>query len=124
MPNVTGLPQRLTPPDSLGKDEARVFRELVAACDARHFDRSDLPLLCRYVEAAVLAERAAKEMRENGPVLKGGRASPWLTIQEKSVRALVALSLRLRIAPQSRLDPKTAGRRAGRPASPYEGGSA
>ena len=31
-----------------------------------------------------------------------GKPSPWLTVQEKAVRALVALSLRLRLSPQAR----------------------
>ncbi len=39
-----------------------------------------------------------------------GKASPWLMVQEKSVRALTALSMRLRLSPQSRIDPKAIGR--------------
>ena len=38
-----------------------------------------------------------------------GKASPWLTVQEKTVRALTALSARLRICPQSRFDRLVAG---------------
>ena len=66
--------------------------------DARHFRPSDAPLLCRFVEADALAERAAKELRKN-PVADG-KASPWLMVQEKSVRALTALAMRLRLSPQ------------------------
>ena len=68
-----------------------------------------MPLLARYIESDVLAELAAAELRENGAVIDG-RPSPWLTVQEKAVRAMVALSLRLRLAPSARLDPKTVGR--------------
>jgi hypothetical protein len=39
-----------------------------------------------------------------------GKASPWITIQEKAVRAMVALTMRLRLSPQSRIDPLTVGR--------------
>jgi phage terminase small subunit len=66
-----------------------------------HFQASDLPLLVRYVEASVLAEQAASQLRLEGPVV-AGRVSPWVTVQEKSVRALVALSMRLRLSPQAR----------------------
>ena len=117
--SVDGKPSRLAPPDHLGTDERRRFVELVANCDAGQFRQSDAPLLCRYVEADALAERAAKELREVGPVVDG-RASPWVTVQEKAVRALVALSMRLRLSPQSRLDPKTVGRNKGPESSVYD----
>jgi phage terminase small subunit len=80
----------------------------VTGCDADHFRQTDLPLLSRYCEAAILAEQAALELR-NGAVVDG-KPSPWIVIQEKSVRAMVALSMRLRLSPQSRLDPKTVAR--------------
>jgi hypothetical protein len=57
-------------------------------------------LLCRYVEAAVLGEQAAHELR-HGAVIDG-KVNPWLVVSEKCVRAMVALSMRLRISPQSR----------------------
>jgi phage terminase small subunit len=109
--SVDGKPERLKPPTHLGPDERRRFDELVESCDSTHFRRSDLPLLCRYVEADALGERAAAELRVSGPVING-RASPWLTAQEKAVRALVALSMRLRLSPQSRIDPKAASLRS------------
>jgi|SRR5579872_6960033 len=105
--------ERLEPPNNLGKDETRLFRDLVASCDPTHFRRSDAPLLCRYVESVILAEDAARELRESGPVA-GGKPSPWLQVQEKAIRAMTALSLRLRLSPQSRLDPKTAAREKSR----------
>src|SRR5262245_21298073 len=109
LPRVDGKPNRLQPPDHLSKDERRRFVDLVASVDTTHFRPGDLPLLCRYVEADALAERAAEELRTAGPVVDG-RPSPWIVIQEKAVRALVSLSMRLRLSPQSRLDPKTVGR--------------
>jgi hypothetical protein len=71
-------------------------------------------LLSRFVEADLLAEKAAKELRKN-PVIDG-KPSPWLAVQEKNVRALVSLSMRLRLSPQSRIDPQALGRR--QPARP------
>jgi len=91
---------------------------IVASCDESHFAGSDLPLLTQYVEAVTLAEQAAAHLREHGPVI-GDRPSPWLVVHEKAVRGLVALSMRLRLSPQSRLDPKTAGRKPGARPSAY-----
>jgi P27 family predicted phage terminase small subunit len=102
-------PIQLRPPSSLSDAERTVFIDLVASVDARHFRQSDLPLLARYCEAVVLAEEAARQMRKNGAVIDG-KTSPWLTVQEKAVRALTALSMRLRLSPQARLNPKTASR--------------
>jgi len=109
----------LQPPVALSRAEALLFREIIAACDPVHFTQSDLPLLSRYVEAITLAEQAAEHLRDEGPVIQG-RPSPWLTVSEKAIRAVVALSMRLRLSPQSRLDPKTAGRKPGGRPSAYE----
>ena len=106
--NVDGSPDRLQPPDHLSADERERFTKIIASCDARHFRPSDMTLLCRFVEADALAERAAKELRKH-PVIDG-KASPWLMVQEKSVRALTALSIRLRLSPSSRIDAKAMGR--------------
>jgi hypothetical protein len=106
--NVNGKPARLEPPSSLPEAERAVFVDLVAASDPEHFRSSDLPLLVRYVESIVLADRAASELRK-GAVVKG-KTSPWLAIQREAIKAMVALSIRLRLSPQSRIDPKTLGR--------------
>lgn len=99
---------QLQPPTTLSDVERKVFVDLVAACASDHFRSSDLPLLARYCEATVLAEQAARELR--GGAVVDGRPSAWVTVQEKTIRALVALSMRLRLSPQSRIDPKTLGR--------------
>jgi hypothetical protein len=78
---VDGSPDPLQPPDHLSANERQRFTNIVASCDARHFRPSDTTLLCRFVEADALAERAAKELRKH-PVIKG-KPSPWLTVQEK-----------------------------------------
>jgi phage terminase small subunit len=77
----------------------------MSGCGGDYFRQTDLPLLSRYCEAAILAEQAALELRQ-GAVLNG-KPSPWIVVQEKCVRALVSLSMRLRLSPQSRVDPKT-----------------
>ncbi len=106
---VDGKPERLEPPTTLSDRERELFIELVDANTPEHFRIGDRPLLCRYVEAAVLAEQAAHELRKNGPVING-KASPWLIVQEKAVRAQIPLSMRLRLSPQSRFDGRSAAR--------------
>ena len=98
---VEGRPPQLQPPASLSDAERAVFIDIASSVDRRHFQPADWPLLVRYCEATVLAEQAAKELREGGAVLDG-RTNPWITVQEKAVRALVALSGRLRLSPQAR----------------------
>jgi len=118
--NVDGTPSRLEPPVSLSGPECFVFANLVASCDPDHFRQSDAPLLCRYAEAVVLAEKASQELRRHGAVTKDGRVSGWITVQEKAVRALVSLSMRLRLSPQARLDAKKLDRRGGGRPSAYD----
>jgi hypothetical protein len=91
---------RLRPPSALSEPERTIFNETVNACDPLHFARSDLPLLCRWAEQNYLAEQAAYHLRKGA--LVDGRPSPWITIQEKVNRAIVALALRLRLSPQAR----------------------
>ena len=105
---VDGSPDRVQPPGHLSADERQRFADIVANCSARHFRPSDVSLLSRFVEADLMAEKAAKELRTN-PVIDG-RPSPWLAVQEKSVRALVSLSVRLRLGPLSRIDAAAIGR--------------
>ena len=93
---------RLRPPASLSEAARTVFLGIVTGAKSNHFQATDLPLLVRYCEAAVLAQEAAEHLRLEGPVVIAGRISPWMVIQEKSVRSLVALSMRLRLSPQSR----------------------
>jgi phage terminase small subunit len=108
----TGGFSRLRPPAELGKDEAEVWRHIVLSWDQKHFQQSNTPLLTRYVQNVVLGRRAAAALAAEGSVI-GSRPSLWLVVAEKVDRALVALSMRLRISPQARMRregsvPKTA----------------
>jgi phage terminase small subunit len=107
VPAVDGQPP-LEPPTSLSRAELELFCAIINAVDKKHFRPSDLPLLTRYVEACVLAEQAAKQLRKGAVI--NGRASPWLVVQEKAVRAMTALSMRLRLSPQGRQSARGAGR--------------
>jgi hypothetical protein len=91
---------RLRAPPNLPAPERELFAALVAANPPSHFKTSDAPLLVQYVANVVLNERAHDELRA-APIV-GGKPSPWLTVAEKTNRAAVALSLRLRLSPQAR----------------------
>lgn len=99
---VDGKPDRLEcrPDAPVGVQEA--FRRIVNSVDPTHFAPADAPLVQRYAECIVQAERAAEELAANGSILDG-KVSPWVLIQEKAGRAAVALSQRLRLCPQSRI---------------------
>jgi phage terminase small subunit len=95
---------RLRPPAHLGPEEAKIFREIVSSCHPQHFAPSDVYLLAAYCEAIVISRRAAAALHEDQ-----GAAAVW----ERAVRVLATLATRLRLAPQSRSDPKTVARRTG-----------
>jgi len=105
--------RRLAPPAGLSEPARLVFLEVVASNGPEHFTRADTPLLLAYCTACSMERQASDALERDGPIV-GGRASPWLVVQEKQVRAMTALALRLRLAPQSRLDSRAAGRSAGR----------
>jgi phage terminase small subunit len=113
-----GFNRRLRPPADLGEAEQSAWRQIILCCDENHFQASDAPLLVRYVQNVVLARRAADALTAEGAVI-GGRPNPWLTVAEKADRALVALSMRLRISPQARMRRETTVPK-GPPASIYE----
>jgi phage terminase small subunit len=93
---IASLPKRLKPPAALSELACKEFKRIVAAEPAAHFKESDLSLLVQYCEAVAMAERAVQELqRDDAPVR-------WLTLWEKATRTMTALSMRLRISPQSR----------------------
>ena len=58
---VNGKPNRLAPPPHLSKAERALFLETVGAVDPRHFVEGDLPLLCSYVQATLIARKASRD---------------------------------------------------------------
>jgi len=101
--------ERLVPPPHLGPAATRIFRDLIVRVPAGQFKPSDLSLVCRWAEWTAVADRAAAEMATSDLVTADGRPSPWIAIAERASKQLVALSLRLRLGPQSRASkaPKT-----------------
>jgi len=96
-PSMTGQSPRLTAPLSLNDGERTLFNKLIGACDSTHFRKSDLPLLTSFIQATLIAEAAAHDPDK-------------IAVWEKSVKLQATLATRLRLSPQSRIDPKTVGR--------------
>ena len=101
---VDGRPRPLEPPADLSDEERTAFVSLINTIDTRHFRPSDTALVAAYVRAICFEARAAEELRKD-PV-----NTRWLSLWEKSNRAMVALAGKLRLCPLSRQDPKSAGR--------------
>jgi hypothetical protein len=95
---------KLEPPASLSGPEREVFRELIDACDRRHFRRSDMPLVTAYCRAVHLERWSAAQLGEDP------ESTRMLALWEKSGRALVALAAKLRLCPAARQHPRTAAR--------------
>jgi hypothetical protein len=85
-----------------------MFRRIVRAVDDDHFRTVDLPLLVQYAVACAQADEASERLAADGCVIDG-KASAWLQVQEKSMRSAAVLATKLRVAPLSRMDRKTAG---------------
>jgi phage terminase small subunit len=100
-PRVDGQPARLQPPSGLDETEARIFAELAAGVDARHFTSTDMPLIVTYVQAVAQNARAVRHLHEEGDVI-GGKPSPWVLVRREAVMAMSTMSMRLRLSPQAR----------------------
>ena len=97
---------RLPPRSGLPPEVKLIWADLVGAMSPDHFRPSDAPLIEQYAQSIALARVAYAHLNGEGPVLNG-RANPWLIVLEKAHRSSVALSMRLRLSPQSRLQAKT-----------------
>jgi hypothetical protein len=97
---------RLKPPPNLTAPERAIFLDIVASTKPEHFQPSDTPLLCAYCRAVALEARSARE-----------RDDKALARWERAIKAMVALSMRLRLSPQARApnNPSRSGPRAPAP---------
>jgi hypothetical protein len=109
LPRVDGRPNPLRPRPDAPPEVREIFMSLVASVPTEHFRPGDADLLEQHAQAIALARRAYAELDASGSVVNG-KPSPWLVVLEKAHRSAVALSARLRLAPQMRTDPKSAGR--------------
>jgi hypothetical protein len=118
--SIGGKPSVPRPRDDAPPAVRRIFLELVASVSADHFQPGDGALLEQYAQAILLARQAYDKLATDGPVIDG-KPSPWLVVLEKAHRSAVALSGRLRLAPQARADARSAARKAaGAKPSAYE----
>jgi hypothetical protein len=97
----SGPEERLLPPAFLSAAERAIFADITASVSQKHFRPGDLPLLIAYVQAIATQQRANSEFKR-APFGPTGRPSGWIAVEEKAVRSMVALSMRLRLSPQSR----------------------
>jgi hypothetical protein len=91
---------RLLPPAFLDPEEQAIFADIVASTSPKHFRPSDMPLLVAYAQAVWTQRMASREFRR--VPLVAGRPSAWAAVEEKAIRSMVALSMRLRLSPQAR----------------------
>jgi phage terminase small subunit len=108
---VDGSSEKLRPRANCSAAVRAIFNEICAQLPSDHFRPTDAPLLEQYCQAIALARQAFEQLEVEGPVI-AGRTSPWIVVLEKAHRSSVALSMRLRLSPQQRVDPKTVGRRS------------
>jgi hypothetical protein len=87
--SAANLTSRIEPPRYLTTPERKLFAELVAATNVRHFTESNVPLLVSYVQATTLAQQAIK---------KAGKDAAALARWEKAVKVQATLATRLRLA--------------------------
>jgi hypothetical protein len=94
--------ERLRPPAELTTAEKKIFVDIVSNSKPTHFIATDLPLLVCYCHAVVMENQLARQVAKDGELLP-----KW----ERAAKSLVALSMRLRLSPQSRT-PTHAGARS------------
>jgi hypothetical protein len=94
---VDDSPPPLDPPPYLNDDEREFFCELIASISTRAFVASDVPLLVSFVQATLLSRKTAGDPEQIG-------------VWKEAVKVQAVLATKLRLAPQSRLDRKVAGR--------------
>ena len=102
IPDVTGKQPRVKPPAGMTPRARDIYLDTVNGLASDHFAPSDVQLLRQFCVACEMAELAEAQLVKDGHVIDG-RASAWLTVQEKAHRAQAALALRLRVCPQSRI---------------------
>jgi phage terminase small subunit len=108
---------RLKPPESMSEAARKVFLDLVVGSRADQFQVTDLPLLCRYAEAAALADRAEGEIARR-PLVKG-KPNPWAAHLAAATKTVSMMAMRLRLSPQARA-PNNPSRGRAAPMSYYE----
>jgi hypothetical protein len=96
IPNIGYEPPRLMAPVGLTAKERALFCRIIDGSDPKHFRQNEVELLVSYVQAVLLVRDLGRKRK----------IVEW----ERAVRIQLALAMRLRLAPSTRLDPKTVNR--------------
>jgi phage terminase small subunit len=96
--------------DDLPKSLRAVVEDLISSQKPEHFKPGDEILLEAFASAHLLRREAFQHIEDDGAVING-KSSPWLSVLEKTSKQLVALSGRLRLAPQMRASSRDAARK-------------
>jgi phage terminase small subunit len=107
-PAVDGRRDPLKPRPDIPPKVREIFLSLVKSVPTEHFRDGDSDLVEQYSQSIELARTAYAALDQDGPVV-AGKPSPWLAALEKAHKSSAALAARLRLCPQSRTDPKSAG---------------
>ena len=94
--NIQDHRPRISAPPGMSPEE--LFRKIVEDCHPLHFAQSDAPLLRSYCQAIILGDLAFEAAQQSPDAL-----GDW----EKCCRTMAARSVKLRLSPHSRSDPKT-----------------
>lgn len=97
---------RVQPPSDLSKEEKEGFRTLIESVNHNHFAQQDVPLIVAYVQSMIHSRRASADL--SGKFASRDTLAQW----QAATKMMATLATRLRIAPQSRYDAKTAERNA------------
>jgi phage terminase small subunit len=95
-----------------------LFNQILSQASKDQFRQTDETLLELYCLAVLEARLAYRHLETDGRIING-RLSPWVSILEKAYKAVVSLSVRLRLGPKSRLDARS-DKLKGPPPSAYE----
>ena len=96
----------LRPPANLTAKEAKLFHEVVANAPSGQFSASDVYLLSSFVRVTLVCDDAAKALAKANDKNRPTR----MKIMDQAVKAQALLASKLRLAPQSRISPRTVGR--------------
>jgi hypothetical protein len=107
-------PTRPAAPDELTQKQAKVWKSVVKSMPADWFGRETHALLIQYCRHVVTAQEVDRLINEHAAgELDIQRYNKLLIMRARESGALTALARTMRLTQQSRIDPKTAGRRVG-----------
>jgi hypothetical protein len=104
-----------SPPPELSDAQTKIWLDVVGSLPGDWFTRAAHPILiafCRHVCRARLLEMQIAQFEPEWMSADGGleRLDRLLAVAERETRAMTACARALRLTPQSRMHPRTAGR--------------